>query len=116
MVTVTRSRSRAGVLATAQGQVPLDAEGNLVSADDPEAQVEQVFRNLGTALYAAGTSFADVVKLTVFLTDLADLAVFRAVRVVLDAAAPASSLVRVAGLVHPAFRVEIEATITGRGP
>jgi reactive intermediate/imine deaminase len=107
-----------GRCVAVSGQVPLDAEGNLVGADDPEAQVEQVFRNLGTALYAAGTSFADVVKLTLFLTDLADLAVFRAVRErYLDAAAaPASSLVRVAGLVHPAFRVEIEAWAVVRDP
>ncbi|GAA2373433.1 RidA family protein [Dactylosporangium salmoneum] len=47
----------------------------------------------------------------VFLTDLADLPVFRAVRdeFIDPAAPPASSLVQVSGLVHPAFRVEIDA-------
>jgi enamine deaminase RidA (YjgF/YER057c/UK114 family) len=54
---------------------------------------------------------ADVVKLTIFLTDLADLPVLRRVRdeQIDPARPPASSLVRVAGLVHPAFRVEVEA-------
>jgi enamine deaminase RidA (YjgF/YER057c/UK114 family) len=67
--------------------------------------------NLTAALAAAGASMAQVVKLTVFLTDLADLAVFRQVRdAYIDTARPpASSLVQVSGLVHPDFRVEIEA-------
>ena len=54
---------------------------------------------------------AQVVKLTVYLTDLADLAAFRQVRdEYLPAGhAPASSLVQVAALVHPEARVEIEA-------
>ncbi len=93
------------------GQVPLDAGGNLVGADDPEAQIEQVFGNIRKAVEAAGGTMADIVKITVFLTDLADLPVFRAVRdrhVSLDNP-PASSLVRVAGLVDPRFRVEVEA-------
>lgn len=93
------------------GQVPLDADGNLVGAGDPEAQVEQVFANLQKALESAGASMADVVKFTIFLTDLADLPIFRTVRdryISLENP-PASSLVQVAGLVNPQFRVEVEA-------
>lgn len=70
-----------------------------------------MFANLTTTLTAAGASTADVVKLTVFLTETADLAVFRRVRdehIDRDSP-PASSLVFVSGLVNPAFRVEIEA-------
>ncbi len=54
---------------------------------------------------------SQVVKLTVFLTDLADLADFRRVRdeFITEQAPPASSLVQVSGLVNPAFRVEVEA-------
>jgi enamine deaminase RidA (YjgF/YER057c/UK114 family) len=54
---------------------------------------------------------ADVAKLTVFLTDMADLAAFRQARdeVFAASAPPASSLVQVAGLVSPDFRIEIEA-------
>ncbi len=58
-----------GRIVAVAGQVALDAAGNLVGEDDPEAQVRQVFDNIGTALAAAGSSFADVIKLTYFLTD-----------------------------------------------
>lgn len=100
-----------GRLVAVSGQVPLDAQGNLVGADDPEAQVRQVFENLKTALAAADAGLEHVVKLTIFLTDLADLETLRRVRneYVTIENPPASSLVRVVGLVNPAFRVEIEA-------
>jgi reactive intermediate/imine deaminase len=93
------------------GQVPLDEEGRLVGQGDPHAQLRQVFRNLSTAVAAAGATMEHVVKLTVFLTDMGDLQAFREVRdefVRLDRP-PASSLVQVSGLVNPAFRVEVEA-------
>ena len=93
------------------GQVPLDAAGALVGEGDALAQTRQVFRNIATALAACGARMSDVVKLTVFLTDLGDLAAFRTARdeVIDPERPPASSLVQVAGLVHPGFRVEIEA-------
>lgn len=104
-----------GELVAVSGQVPLDADGQVVGADDVEAQVRQVFTNLATALAAAGSGLDRVVKLTVFLTDLRDLPVFRAVRdeFVDPAAAPASSLVQVSGLVHPSFKVEVDALAVG---
>jgi len=101
-----------GRLVVISGQVPAGPDGQVVGAGDPAAQVRQVFTNLATALAAASATLAQVVKLTVFLTDLADLAAFRAVRDEFLAGGgppPASSLVQVAGLVNPAFRVEIEA-------
>ncbi|WP_236653196.1 RidA family protein [Streptacidiphilus melanogenes] len=107
-----------GTLVAVSGQVPLDASGALVGGRgpagtpaDPEAQVRQVFENLGAALTAAGAGWNDVAKLTVFLTDLADLPIFRAVRdeFVDTGRPPACSLVQVAALVHPEFRVEIDA-------
>ena len=103
--------SHSGTVVAVSGQVPMDADGRVVGTGDPEAQMRQVFGNLDAVLRAAGSDFARVLKLTVYLTDLADLAVFRAVRdeFVDPAAPPASSLVQVAGLVHPAFRVEIDA-------
>nr|WP_134005389.1 RidA family protein [Streptomyces sp. 846.5] len=101
----------AGTVVAVSGQVPLDAEGRVVGEGDVAAQVRQVFRNLQTALRAAGAELEDVVKLTVFLTDMADLPAFRQARdEFLDPQRlPASSLVQVAGLVHPAFRAEIDA-------
>jgi enamine deaminase RidA (YjgF/YER057c/UK114 family) len=100
-----------GRIVVISGQVPLDEQGRLVGEDDARAQVRQVFENLTVALAAAGAGMQHIVKLTVYLTDLADLAVFRSVRdeyISLDNP-PASSLVQVSGLVNPAFRVEIEA-------
>lgn len=102
--------SAEGRLVFVSGQVPIGADGAMV-ADDGRGQAEQVFRNLETALAAAGASFADVVKLTFFLTDLADLPAVREVRdrYVSAERPPASSAVQVAGLVDPAFRVEVDA-------
>jgi len=103
--------SLTGPVVFVSGQVPLDADGRLVGADDPLEQARQVFRNMASVLAGAGATMADVVKLTVFLTDLADLAAFRQARdeVFLSSAPPASSLVQVAGLVSPEFRIEVEA-------
>jgi reactive intermediate/imine deaminase len=99
-----------GQLVAVSGQVPLDGQGRL-AGQDARAQVRQVFDNLTAALAAAGASMEHVVKLTVYLTDLADLDAFREIRdeyISLDKP-PASTLVQVSGLVNPAFRVEIDA-------
>src|ERR1022692_3250323 len=100
-----------GRMVAVSGQVPLDGQGRLAGQDDPRAQVRQVFENLTAALAAAGATMEHVVKLTVYLTDLADLDVFRQVRDEYISAErpPASSLVQVSRLVHPEWRVEIEA-------
>ncbi|MBO3750663.1 RidA family protein [Streptosporangiaceae bacterium NEAU-GS5] len=103
--------SFSGTLVAVSGQIPMDANGQVVGADDPAEQIRQVFRNLGVALSAAGSDFTRIVKLTIYLTDMDDLSVFRKVRdEYLDPAAPpASSLIQVKGLVNPLFRVEIDA-------
>jgi enamine deaminase RidA (YjgF/YER057c/UK114 family) len=100
-----------GRLVLVSGQVALDEHGELVGAGDPVAQATQVFANLGRCLAAAEATFADVVKLTFFLTDAAQLPAVRAARdAVLDTQRPpASSAVVVAGLVRPEFLLEIEA-------
>ncbi|MFI5982499.1 RidA family protein [Streptomyces sp. NPDC051555] len=100
-----------GAVVAVSGQVPVDGQGRLVGEGDAEAQVRQVYANLTTALEAAGSTLEHVVKLTVYLTDLQDLPAFRRVRDEHQNPAhpPACSLVQVVGLVHPAFRVEIEA-------
>jgi reactive intermediate/imine deaminase len=98
-------------MVVVSGQLPVDAQGRLVGQDDPAAQITQVFENLGTALAAAGATMEHVVKLTVFLTDLADLAEFRRIRdqYLSTQRPPASSVIQVSALLNPAFRVEIEA-------
>jgi enamine deaminase RidA (YjgF/YER057c/UK114 family) len=100
-----------GRLVAVSGQVALAADGTVVGLGDPEAQARQVFENLRRCLAAAGASFADVIKLTYFLTDVAHLPVIRVVRdeFVDTAAPPASSAVQVAALFRPEFLLEIEA-------
>ncbi|HEX4701005.1 MAG TPA: RidA family protein [Pseudonocardiaceae bacterium] len=107
----------AGRLVAVSGQLPVTADGAVVDATDPLAQIRQVFANLTTALAAAGAEPADVLRLTVFLTDLADLGAFRTARDewLGGRIPPACSLVQVTALVLPDARVEIDAlAITGR--
>ncbi|MFF7278245.1 RidA family protein [Streptomyces griseorubiginosus] len=100
-----------GRFVAISGQVALDEDGGLVGEGDAEAQARQVFENLRRCLAAAGATFEDVVKLTCFLTDLADLPALRAARAehIPDDRLPAASAVQVAGLVRPEFLMEVEA-------
>jgi len=102
---------RAGGLLFVSGQVAFDADGNVVGAGDMEAQARQVFRNLGAVLAAAGASFADLVKLTIFVRDVGAVAAIRTVRdeFVDTANPPASTLVEVSSLVLPDLLLEVEA-------
>ena len=52
------------------GQIPLDPETMELVGDDIEAQIRRVFDNMAAVVEAAGGSFADIVKLNIFLTDL----------------------------------------------
>lgn len=100
-----------GRLVVVSGQVAQDERGELVGSGDPPAQARQVFENLRRCLAAAGAGFGDVVKLTFFVLDVADLPAVRAARdAVIDTARPpASTAVQVAALVAPGFLLEIEA-------
>ncbi|MCL4247524.1 MAG: RidA family protein [Anaerolineae bacterium] len=93
------------------GQVAVDPQGNLVGVGDMRAQAEQVFQNLQAALAAVNASFTDVVKLTYFLVDVAQIQAVRDVRdrYIDPAHLPASTAVEVRQLVHPEFLLEIEA-------
>ena len=101
---------RAGDLLFVSGCVPVDGEGKLVGGDDITAQTEKVFENIGLVLAAAGASAADVVKVTVFVTDMADRAAINEVRKrFFGEARPASTLVEISALAIPGAKVEIEA-------
>ena len=101
---------RAAELLFVSGVVPVDGDGRLVGGDDVVAQARQVLANLGAVLAAAGATFADVVKVTVFLTDIADRAGINPVRQeVFGEARPASTLVEVSALAVPGAKLEIEA-------
>src|SRR3954470_20368892 len=88
----------AGRTVWVSGQLPIAADGTPAPAGDWEAQARLVFENVGRGLDGAGARWSDVVKLTYFVTDVAEVATIRAVRdeFVDTARPPASSLVRVA--------------------
>jgi enamine deaminase RidA (YjgF/YER057c/UK114 family) len=100
-----------GRLVWTAGQVPVAADGTAAAAGDWEAQTRLTFQNVGYALAAGGAGWADVVKLTFFVVDLAGLPVIRAIRdeFVDVRRPPTSSLVKVAGLVLPDLLLEVEA-------
>ena len=92
------------------GQVAFDKDGQVVGKGNLAAQAHQVFENLRTALAAADASLDDVVKITVFMTDVSQLQTFREVRnSYFTRNVPASSLVQIAQLVSPDLMVEVEA-------
>jgi len=97
------------------GQVALDAENRLVGEGDFAVQARQCFENVRRALAASGLGFGHVVKLGLYVTDVAHLATLRAVRdeFVDPARPPASTLVQVAALFRPECLVEVEAIAVG---
>ena len=97
-----------GMVYTA-GQIPLDPEtGGIVGKTTPE-QAEQVFKNLGAILKAAGSGLDLVVKTTVYLVDLADFAAMNEVYAkYFPTHKPARSTIQAAAL-PKAARVEMDA-------
>jgi enamine deaminase RidA (YjgF/YER057c/UK114 family) len=96
------------------GQTALDRDGNVVGKNDFPAQAAQVFRNLAIALETSGCTAGNLVKLTVFLTDMSNLGLYREARnhffaSVTPPAAPAVTLVEVSKLYGADFMIEIEA-------
>lgn len=93
------------------GIPPLDVTGRVVS-EDPAAQARQVFENMKLILDAAGATFADVLKVTVYLTNVNDRTRINPVRQeVFGAARPASTLIGINELAIPGMKVEIEAVV-----
>ena len=103
---------RFGDLLFIAGVPPTDAKGNLVGGDDVAAQARQVFRNMKLVLDAAGASFADVLKVTVYLLDVNDRTKINPVRQeFFGSARPASTLIGIRELAIPGMKVEIEAVV-----
>jgi 2-iminobutanoate/2-iminopropanoate deaminase len=102
---------RVGELLLISGQVGIDGSGELVSLDDFDAQADQAFRNLANVLEAGGSSLAQVVKVTIFLTDMA--ANFPKIvelrRKWFTPPYPADTIVEVRSLYRPEVMLEIEA-------
>ena len=90
------------------GQVPLSPETGKLAGDTIESQTEQVLHNLEEVLSAAGMTFSDVVKTTIFLTDMSDFATVNAIYAGrFPSNPPARSCVQVASLPVGA-KIEIE--------
>jgi 2-iminobutanoate/2-iminopropanoate deaminase len=92
------------------GVAPVDENARLVGSEDAAAQARQVFLNMKKILDAAGAGFGDILKVTVYLTDVRDRTKINPVRQeFFGAARPASTLIGVAELALPGMKVEVEA-------
>lgn len=102
-----------GNLLFAAGQIPLDPATGEIVGTDVTAQTERVCQNIAAVLKANDMTFTNVVKATVFLTDLANFAAMNAVySKYFSEPFPARSTIQVAGLPRGA-QVEIEVTAAG---
>ena len=100
---------RVGDLVFVAGQVAFDEQGEVISTDF-DAQARACFEDVRLCLEAAGSSLADLVSMTVFLTDIErSRDFFKIRREVLGADLSTSAVVGVSALVHPRLLVEIQA-------
>jgi reactive intermediate/imine deaminase len=105
---------KAGDTVYLSGRIPLDPATMEVVADESATQVRQVFENLKAVAEAAGGTLADIVKLNIFLTDLADFAlVNETMAQYFSEPYPARAAIGVAGLPR-AVRVEMDAIMVLR--
>ncbi len=101
---------RAGNIVAVSGQVPLGPDGQLVGAGDIGAQAQQCFANIAAVLAQVGAGLDDIVKLTAFLLNPADLLRYLEVRgATFPKDPPASTTVVAAGILVPGGLIEIEA-------
>ena len=99
---------RCGQFVYASGQIALDPTSGELVGDDVQAQTQRVLQNVQALLASAGTSLANVVKTTVFLTSMSDFQAMNAIYAsYFSGVAPARSTVAVAELPRKAL-VEIE--------
>ncbi|GGQ48354.1 RidA family protein [Couchioplanes azureus] len=107
-----------GALLTLSGQVAVDDQGAVVAPGDAGAQARRIFEIIGGILAAHGAGFGTVLHIRTFLTDLADLPAYAAVRRPLfPAVPPASTTVEVSRLFLPGavLEVEVTAAVPGHG-
>ena len=96
-----------GNLVFTSGQIAIDPATGNIDASDVVGQTEQVMKNLGEVLAAAGASFASAVKTTCFLADIADFAAFNEIYGKYFTEKPARSCVAAKALPKGAL-VEVE--------
>jgi reactive intermediate/imine deaminase len=101
---------RVGDLLLVSGQAAIDEHGHVVGEGDFDAQAEQTFRNLQRVLEAGGSSLRNVVKVTIFLTDMANFPKVVELRGRwFTPPYPADTIVEVTSLALPELQIEIEA-------
>jgi len=101
---------RVGDLVIVSGQAAIDEHGGLVGVGDFDAQADQVFRNLQRVLEAGGSSLDRIVKVTIFLTDMANFPKIVELRGRwFTEPYPADTIVEVSSLALPELEIEIEA-------
>jgi len=102
---------RFGDLLFLAGQVSTDSEGSVIGEGDMASQVRQVLENMKKVLNSQGADFSNVVKITIYTTDIdAYIQTGDIRREYWGEIAPASTLVQIERLARPIFLVEIEAT------
>jgi reactive intermediate/imine deaminase len=100
----------AGQLIFVSGQVARNAAGETVGKGEIRAQTRQALENVKAVLEAAGATLDDIVKVTVFVTDVSHVAAIHEVRAeYFRRDYPASTLVEVKSLVSPDLMIEIDA-------
>jgi len=101
---------RAGGLVYTSGQAAIDLSGNLVGVGDFDAQAQQVFDNLRAVLEAADSGLDRIVKVTIYLTDMANFPKVVQLRErFFKEPYPADTIVEVRALALPELELEIEA-------
>lgn len=92
------------------GQVAFDKDNNVVGVGDPTAQTRQTLENMKAVLAAVGATFENIVKVTVYITDMKNFDAIHKVRQeYFSRSPPASTLIQVSKLAHPDLLVEIDA-------
>lgn len=105
---------KANGLVFVSGQAGIDEQGRTI-ASDFRTQGRQAFANLRTVLEQAGSSLADIVKVTIMVTDMAHLDQVIALRgEFFTEPYPADTLLQVAGLARPDWLIEIDAIAQAR--
>ncbi|HEY1367372.1 MAG TPA: RidA family protein [Gaiellaceae bacterium] len=102
---------RVGDLLLISGQTAIDDEGELIGIGDFDAQADRAFHNLSRVLEAGGSSLAHVVKVTIFLTDMATNfpKIVELRRKWFTPPYPADTICEVRSLYRPEVEIEIEA-------
>jgi 2-iminobutanoate/2-iminopropanoate deaminase len=101
---------RAGGLVYVSGQAGVGDDGAIAGKGDFDVQADQAFRNLDRALKAGGSSLAQVIKVTIFLTSMSHFPkIVELRRKWFSAPYPADTIVEVSGLYSPDAMIEIEA-------